>query len=183
MVPLQQLLQEVALFAAETFPRNIQVKESIPADLWQVNANLSQIHQVLLNLCVNARDAMLGGGTLRVSAENCVLDATGAAKIDSGRAGSFLVLQVDDTGTGFSPSIMAKMWEPFITTKKAGKGSGLGLSTIRDIIKHHKGFIELRTAPGKGATFRIYLPAAGVIGPNVATETVFAAPQLTSTSH
>lgn len=78
---------------------------------------------------------------------------------------------------------MAKMWEPFITTKKAGKGSGLGLSTIRDIIKHHKGFIELRTAPGKGATFRIYLPAAGVIGPNVATETVFAAPQLTSTSH
>jgi len=164
LVPMQQLLEEIGLFASETFPRNIRVKEHIPPDLWQVNANLSQIHQVLLNLCVNARDAMLDGGTLTLRAENCLLSAAAAAKIEGARSGSFLVLQVDDTGTGFSPAVLARMWEPFITTKKAGKGSGLGLSTIRDIIRHHKGFIELHTVAGRGTSFRIYLPAAGTLG-------------------
>ena len=162
LVPMQQLLEEIAGFVTETFPRSIRVVEQIPLDLWQVNANLSQMHQVLLNLCVNARDAMSQGGTLSLRAENCLLDAATAAKIDGGRPGSFLVLQVDDTGTGFSPAVMARMWEPFITTKKAGRGSGLGLSTIRDIITHHKGFIQLHTVSGKGSSFRIYLPAAGV---------------------
>ena len=162
VVPMQQLLEEVAHFAAESFPRNIRVKENFPVDLWQVNANLSQIHQVLLNLCVNARDAMAQGGTLSLRAENCVLDGAAAAKIPTARAGSFLVLQVDDTGTGFSPAVLAKMWEPFITTKKAGKGSGLGLSTIRAIITHHQGFIQLHTVVGQGSSFRIYLPAFGL---------------------
>jgi signal transduction histidine kinase len=160
LVPVHELLEEIFLFVTETFPRSIRVEEKIPPDLWQVNANLSQIHQVLLNLCVNARDAMAQGGTLSLRAENCHLDAMMAAKIEGGRVGSFLVLQVDDTGTGFSPATMAKMWEPFMTTKAAGKGSGLGLSTIRDIIAHHKGFIQLRTMLGKGSSFRIYLPAA-----------------------
>lgn len=162
VVPMQQLLEEVANFAAESFPRNIRIKEDFPVDLWQVNANLSQIHQVLLNLCVNARDAMAQGGTLSLRAENCVLEAGVAAKIPTARAGSFLVLQVDDTGTGFSAAVLAKMWEPFITTKKAGKGSGLGLSTIRSIITHHQGFIQLNTVVGQGSSFRIYLPAFGV---------------------
>lgn len=162
VVPMQQLLEEVAHFAAESFPRNIRIKENFPVDLWQVNANLSQIHQVLLNLCVNARDAMAQGGTLSLRAENCVLDVASAAKIPTARAGSFLVLQVDDTGTGFSPAVLAKMWEPFITTKKAGKGSGLGLSTIRAIITHHQGFIQLHTVVGQGSSFRIYLPAVGL---------------------
>ena len=172
LVPMQQLLEEVALFATETFPRSIRVEEQIPLDLWQVNANLSQIHQVLLNLCVNARDAMSHGGTLSLRAENCLVDAVAATKIEGGRAGSFLVLQVDDTGTGFSPAVLAKMWQPFITTKKAGKGSGLGLSTIRDIIKHHNGFIQLHTVPGKGSSFRIYLPAAGISFPKSSVATV-----------
>jgi len=172
VVPLQQLLEEVAHFAVESFPRTIRVKEDFPADLWQVNANLSQIHQVLLNLCVNARDAMPQGGTLSLRAENCVLDAAAAAKIALGRAGSFLVLQVDDTGTGFSPAVLAKMWEPFITTKKAGKGSGLGLSTIRAIVTHHQGFIQLRTAVGQGSSFRIYLPAVGIVPPKSAVHGV-----------
>jgi signal transduction histidine kinase len=165
LVPIQQLLEEIAHFIAETFPRSIRFEERVQADLWQVNANLSQIHQVLLNLCVNARDAMQLGGTLHLAAENCVLDAIAAAKIDGGRAGSYVVLQVDDTGTGFSPVVMAKIWQPFITTKKSGKGSGLGLSTIRDIISHHNGFIQLHTVTGKGTSFRIYLPAAGIAFP------------------
>lgn len=163
VVPLQQLLKEMALFVGETFPHNIRVEGRIPPDLWCVNANLSQIHQVLLNLCVNARDAMSqAGGTLTFGAYNCMLDAAEAATIAGGRAGAFLVLQVEDTGTGFSPAVLAKMWQPFVTTKKAGKGLGLGLSTIRDIVSHHGGFIQLRTAPGKGASFRVYIPAAGI---------------------
>jgi signal transduction histidine kinase len=182
LVPMQQLLEEIALFVTETFPESIRIKKQIPGDLWQVNANLSQIHQVLLNLCVNARDAMSQGGTLSLRAENCLLDAAMAAKIDGGRAGSFLVLQVDDTGTGFSPAIMAKMWEPFMTTKRAGKGSGLGLSTIRDIIVHHKGFIQLHTAPGKGSSFRIHLPAAEVSCPKPAIVPVLTARPLVNLS-
>jgi len=164
LVPMQGLLEEIGLFASETFPRNIKIHKYIPPDLWQVHANLSQIHQVLLNLCVNARDAMLDGGILTLRAENCQLAPSSAAKIEGARPGPFLVLQVDDTGTGFSPVVLARMWEPFITTKKSGKGSGLGLSMIRDIIRHHKGFIELHTAPGKGTSFRIYLPAVGISG-------------------
>lgn len=160
LVLIQQLLEEIAVFAKETFPRTIQVDVRIPSGLWLINANLSQIHQVLLNLCVNAREAMARGGTLTLRAENCQLDAATATHIDGGRAGAFLVLQVDDTGTGFSPAVMAKMWEPFVTTKQASKGSGLGLSTIREIIVHHGGFIHLNTVSGKGSSFRIYLPAA-----------------------
>ena len=169
LVMMQHLLEEITLFATETFPRTIRIEVHIPSDLWQVNANLSQIHQVLLNLCVNARDAMAQGGILRLKAENCLLDAATAAAIDGGRAGTFLVLQVEDTGIGFSPAVMARMWEPFITTKKAGKGTGLGLSTVREIIANHRGFIQLKTIPGRGSSFRIYLPAAGSPPPDKAT--------------
>ena len=102
---------------------------------------------------------MKQGGLLTLSAENRRLDAAAARKIPEGRAGAFLVLQIDDTGTGLSPEILAKIWEPFMTTKKSGHGSGLGLSTVRTIVAHHEGFIELRTAVGKGSSFRIYLPA------------------------
>ena len=161
-VPVDQLLEEIVLFAQATFPRSIRVEQNVPPDLWWIDANLSQIHQVLLNLCVNARDAMGEGGTLSLGAENCRLDETEATRISGARAGSFLVLQVVDTGTGFSPQVMAKIWEPFMTTKKTGQGSGLGLSTVRDIVAHHEGFIHLRTALGKGSCFRIYLPAAKV---------------------
>lgn len=159
LVLMKQLLEEIAMFATDTFPRNIQVDVQISPGLWFIYANLSQIHQVLLNLSVNARDAMPRGGTLSLRAENCLLDTTTAAVIDGGRAGAFLVLQVSDTGTGFSPAVMARMWEPFNTTKRGGKRSGLGLSTIRDIIVHHGGFIQLKTVTGKGSAFRIYLPA------------------------
>lgn len=169
LVMMQQLLEEIARFAAETFPRSIRIEEHFPSDLWPINANLSQIHQVLLNLCVNARDAMPEGGVLRLRAENCLLAAAAAAAIDGGRAGAFLVLHVEDTGTGFPPGMMARLWEPFITTKKAGKGTGLGLSTVRDIIASHSGFIQLKTIPGKGSSFRIYLPAAGAPPPSNAT--------------
>ena len=160
LVPMQQLLHEIARFADETFPAQIAVEKRIPDDLWLVDANLSQIHQVLLNLCVNARDAMARGGTLRLRAENCQLDAIDALAIEGGRAGSFVLLEVEDTGIGFPPEVLARMWEPYVTTKTEGKGTGLGLSTVRSIIVDHGGFIQLHTRPGHGSCFKIYLPAS-----------------------
>ena len=167
LVPLQQLLHEIARFMEETFPRHIAVEKRIPDDLWMVSANLSQIHQVLLNLCVNARDAMARGGTLRLRALNCQLDAIDATAINGGRAGAFLLLEVADTGIGFPAEVLAHMWEPFITTKTESKGTGLGLSTVRSIIVDHGGFIQFNTRPGYGSCFKVYLPAVGT--PSVRT--------------
>ncbi len=160
LVQLRHLLRDISLFMGETFPKNIKVEEQIASDLWPIKANPSQLHQVLLNLCVNARDAMGTGGKLYLRAQNCVLGSADAAAIEGGRAGSFVMLQVEDTGTGISPEVLARMWEPFVTTKRTGKGTGLGLSTVRGVIKNHDGFIQLDTTQGQGSSFRIYLPAA-----------------------
>jgi CheY-like chemotaxis protein len=122
--------------------------------------NPTLIYQVMLNLCVNARDAMPQGGILRLRAENCVLDATSAQAIAHAKPGSWLMLQVEDTGTGIAPEVLSKIWDPFFTTKSADKGTGLGLPTVRGIVATHHGFVELETLLGKGTTFRIYLPAA-----------------------
>lgn len=160
LVQLRHLLRDLLMFMAETFPKNITVEERIAADLWTVKANPSQIHQVLLNLCVNARDAMPQGGELHVRAENCRLDEAAAGEIEDGRPGAFVVLQIEDTGTGIAPDVLARMWEPFVTTKGAGKSTGLGLSTVRGIINHHGGFIQMHTVPGEGSSFQIFLPVA-----------------------
>ena len=158
-VNVRHLLHDIGMLMAETFPKNIKLVELIAPDLWPVKANPSQIHQVLLNLCVNARDAMPQGGELTLRAENCALGETAAGAIEGGRAGDFLLLEVADTGTGIAPDVLARLWEPFVTTKSADKGTGLGLSTTRGIITNHGGFIRLDTAPGLGASFRVYLPA------------------------
>ena len=160
LVHMPHLLRDVSLLLAGTFPKNIKVEEQLTADLWPTRANPSQLHQVLLNLCINARDAMPQGGSLFLRAENCRLDAAAAAAIEGGRPGAFVVLQVEDTGTGIAPALLDRIWDPFVTTKAAGKGTGLGLSTVRGIIRNHGGFIQLHTVWGKGSSFRIYLPAA-----------------------
>jgi CheY-like chemotaxis protein len=128
---------------------------------------------------VNARDAMPEGGTLTLRAENCVLDETTAGQIKGSRPGSFLVLHVQDTGTGIPQEILAHMWEPFFTTKDSGKGTGLGLSTVRGIVESHAGFATVSSIDGKGTTFRIYLPAAekGPNGTPTAEESVAPAPR------
>jgi CheY-like chemotaxis protein len=102
---------------------------------------------------------MAEGGHLTLRAEHCTLDERAAGSIEGGRRGPFLVLQVEDTGTGVAPDVLARMWEPFVTTKGAGKGTGLGLSTVRGIINTHGGFIDLQTTPGLGSSFRVFLPA------------------------
>jgi two-component system, cell cycle sensor histidine kinase and response regulator CckA len=158
-VQVKHLLRDVHGVMAETFPKSIVIEEDIPKDLWPVLANPTQLHQVLLNLCVNARDAMPQGGTLRIAGANVVLDQASAATVEGARPGQWLMLEVKDTGTGISPEVMPRIWEPFFTTKSAGKGTGLGLPTVRGIVEAHRGFITLDTAPGRGTTFHVYLPA------------------------
>jgi two-component system cell cycle sensor histidine kinase/response regulator CckA len=156
---VRHLLRETANVIGETFPKNIRIEDDIPNNLWPIMADPTQIHQVILNLCVNARDAMPSGGKLTVRAENCLLDERSAKKLEGATAGAWLVLHVEDTGSGIPSETLSHIWEPFFTTKDADKGTGLGLSTVRGIVENHKGFISLKTHPGHGTTFRVYLPA------------------------
>lgn len=159
LLQTRHLLRDISAVITGTFPKSIKLEDYIPSDLWTIKGNATQVHQVLLNLCVNARDAMPNGGVLRLRAENRVLDHAAAAAIDAARPGAFIVLQVEDTGSGIPPEVLQRMWEPFFTTKEIGKGTGLGLSTVRGIVEAHGGFAEVVTAVGRGTTFRIYLPA------------------------
>jgi hypothetical protein len=118
----------------------------------------TQLHQVLLNLCVNARDAMPDGGNLRLQADNLLVEDTASLSADA-KAGPYVLVQVKDTGSGIPPGIMEKIFEPFFTTKELGKGTGLGLSTVVGIVKSHGGAVNVYSEPGKGALFKIYLPA------------------------
>lgn len=159
LLQIKHLVRDVIVLIEETFPKSIELEQSIPNDLWPVTANPTQIHQVLLNLCVNARDAMPNGGRLRLAMCNRRLDAVQAAAIPEARPGPFMVIEVSDNGSGIRPEVLAHIWEPFYTTKGEGKGTGLGLSTVRGIVENHQGFITLQTTVGAGTTFEVYLPA------------------------
>jgi CheY-like chemotaxis protein len=117
------------------------------------------MHQVLLNLCVNARDAMPQSGVLSVSLLNRHLDPEDAAAISGARSGDWLTIEVTDSGTGIPQDVLPLIWDSFYTTKPEGKGTGLGLPTVRNIVKEHGGFIQVETAVGRGSTFRVFLPA------------------------
>ena len=153
------LIWEMEKLAAETFPKNIQVEFNVAADLWPVLGDATQLHQALMNLCVNARDAMPGGGVLTMDAANIVLSKETAAKIPGAQQGSYVCLRVIDTGTGIPPEVEAKLFEPFFTTKGAGKGTGLGLSTVLGIARSHGGFVQVTSKVGQGSTFELYVPA------------------------
>jgi CheY-like chemotaxis protein len=160
LMQVKHLLRDIAAVISGTFPKSIRLDDHISSDLWPIKGNPTQIHQVLLNLAVNARDAMPAGGTLRLRAENVALDVAGVGAIEGGRPGMFVVLHVEDTGTGIPPEVLARMWEPFFTTKESDKGTGLGLSTVRGIVENHDGFITVTTKLRHGSSFRIFLPAA-----------------------
>ncbi|MDI1248341.1 MAG: PAS domain S-box protein [Lacunisphaera sp.] len=158
MVQMRHLLKEMMEIMRETFPRNITIEELIPLDLWTVNADPTQLHQVLMNLCVNARDAMPDGGTLTVEAANTQVTAT--APIDAAlRPGPCLWISIKDTGHGIPPDIMSRIFDPFFTTKGVGKGTGLGLSTVQRIVRSHEGVVKIFSQPGEGTAFELYLPA------------------------
>ncbi len=153
------VIREMVTIAEQTFPRNIQISAAIAEGIPPILADATQVHQVLLNLCVNARDAMPNGGLLSLSAENVHLDGTFAAATPGAKEGDYVRLNVTDTGTGMTPEIINKIFNPFFTTKEPGKGTGLGLATVMGLVKSHGGFLTLRSEPGKGTTFQVYFPA------------------------
>lgn len=157
---LVHLIKEVAKILEGTFPKAIKIKVSVDEDLSPIVGDATQLHQVLMNLGVNARDAMPGGGSLTIEAENIYLDETYARMHFEAEQGRYVVIRVTDTGTGMPPEVIEKIYEPFFTTKEQGKGTGLGLPSIRGIVKGHGGFIDVHSEVGKGTEFRIYIPAA-----------------------
>jgi len=161
LVQLKHVVNEVVKISGGTFPKSISIKKDIPRDLWTVSADPTQMHQVLLNMLVNARDAMPGGGTLRISAENVTLDKNYSRMQFQAKPGTYVCIVINDTGTGIPADIREKIFEPFFTTKEIGMGTGLGLSTTLAIVRSHGGFIDLETELGKGTTFKIYIPATG----------------------
>lgn len=164
-----QLLEETVRMVRDTFPKNIQVCFADPGPLPDVLADPTQIHQVLLNLCVNARDAMPDGGTLTVSARALDFDPRSAATLPEGRPGPHVAFEVTDTGTGMSPAVLDRIFDPFFTTKDIGKGTGLGLSTARGIIQSHGGFWNITSQPGQGSRFIFYLPVCPPNTPSTST--------------
>jgi PAS domain S-box-containing protein len=166
LLQLKHVVNELVKIFSQTFPKSIEIKTDIPRDLWTVSADPTQIHQVLLNMMVNARDAMPGGGTLTISAENITLDETYSRMHLEAKPGKYVCMAITDTGVGIPADIREKIFEPFFTTKEIGMGTGLGLSTTLAIVRSHEGFINLDSEEGKGTTFRIYIPATGT-APNV----------------
>ncbi|MBW4696418.1 MAG: response regulator [Aphanocapsa lilacina HA4352-LM1] len=161
ILQIRHLLGEVGQIVRQTFPKSIEIRIDASAqDLWTIQADATQMHQVLMNLCVNARDAMPGGGLLTLTARNLIVDEHYARLIPDAVAGAYVVVTVGDTGTGITPEIIEKIFEPFFTTKELGKGTGLGLSTVLGIVKHHGGFVGVYSEPGRGTEFRVHLPAA-----------------------
>ncbi|MCA9781914.1 MAG: hybrid sensor histidine kinase/response regulator, partial [Candidatus Eremiobacteraeota bacterium] len=138
---------------------HIELRIVLGTDLWPIRADAGQIEQVLMNLCVNARDAMPDGGTLIIETENVALDAGYAANHDWAKPGDYVLLSIADTGQGMSPETARRVFEPFFTTKDVGKGTGLGLATVYGIVQQHVGMIQLYSAVGSGTTFKVYLPA------------------------
>jgi PAS domain S-box-containing protein len=159
LIQVRHLLHDLSDVIRAGFPKSIVLDEDIAGDLWPIQADATQIHQILLNLAVNARDAMLPrGGTLRLKAENRILNEEDAAAIEGARPGPFLVLTIADTGTGMTAEVLARIWEPFFTTKGEGKGTGLGLPTVRGIAAAHNGFITIDSQVGRGTSFSVFLP-------------------------
>jgi PAS domain S-box-containing protein len=155
----KHLIGEVAKIIKETFPKSISLNLRVPEGLWTLLADPTQVHQVLLNLCVNARDAMPDGGTLTISLENIQLDESYARMQSEAKAGPYVMIGVSDTGAGISPEIIDRIFDPFFTTKEINKGTGLGLSTVLGIIRSHGGFINVYSELRKGTVFKTYLPA------------------------
>ena len=157
-IQAKHIITEIEKVIKETFPKSIEIRTDIRKDLSAIYGNSTQLYQVLMNLCVNARDAMPDGGILNISAENFLIDKDYARMNMDAKVGSYIVITVSDTGTGIPPEIMERIFEPFFTTKEQGKGTGLGLSTSRGIVKSHSGFINVCSEVGQRTKFSVYLP-------------------------
>jgi two-component system, cell cycle sensor histidine kinase and response regulator CckA len=155
----RHLVKDVIGILKDTLPKSISIRFDIAPDLWLVSADATQVHQVLMNLCVNARDAMPQGGELVIRAENITLDDSYARMHLEAKPGRYVLVTVSDTGTGMPPEIINRIFEPFFTTKEVGKGTGLGLSTALTIVRSHGGFVNVYSEPRRGTQFAVYMPA------------------------
>jgi PAS domain S-box-containing protein len=156
---LGDVVREIQAIITSTFPKDITLETGVDKDVYPVTGDATQLTQVLLNLCVNARDAMPHGGHIVISARNHLLSDTEALLHGAIVGGTYAVLEVSDTGEGMSKEIVDLIFDPFFTTKEVGKGTGLGLSTVQGIVSNHGGFVTVSSAAGEGSTFTVYLPA------------------------
>ena len=155
----KEIISELGSIVRDTFPKTIIIETHLEDNLWPVLGDSTQLNQILLNLCVNARDAMPNGGKIYISATNFAIDEHYAQTHLEARPGPYICIEVEDTGEGIPKEIIGKIYDPFFTTKEIGKGTGLGLSTVLAITKSHGGFIQSYSEPSKGTGFRVYLPA------------------------
>ncbi len=153
------IVREVESLVQNTFPKNITFVLKLPPDIWSVQGDPTQLNQVLMNLCVNARDAMPGGGRLTVSAANVEIDEQYGVMNRGIASGRYVALEVSDEGCGMPQEVMDRVFEPFFTTKEVGKGTGLGLSTALGIVRSHGGFVNVYSEIGRGSVFKVYLPS------------------------
>ena len=172
------LLKDLEQFAKETFPKSIAIQTEIPPDLWTLPGDPTQLQQVLLNLCVNARDAMPHGGTLVLLAQNVSFDESSLKMDPDAHVGPYVLLMVTDNGRGIRPDILPKIFDPFFTTKEKGHGTGLGLSTVHGIVKSHGGFIRVHSEVGRGTRFQVYLPASSGLEMTETGEEIAARPSI-----
>jgi hypothetical protein len=163
VLQIRHLVSEVRQIVRETFPKSIEVHLDLPNDLWLVSGDATQLHQVLMNLCINARDAMPEGGTLSLSAANLWIDENYTRMNLDAHVGAYVVVSVADTGMGIPPEALDRIFEPFFTTKEVGKGTGLGLSTVLGIVKSHSGFVEVLSSVNSGTQFKVYIPAVQAV--------------------
>lgn len=164
-IELAQLIDDVRRLLTDTLPRSIKVEFDIPDNLWAIQGSPTQLTQVLMNLCVNARDAMPSGGRLRIAAENFTVEETYLRLKPDAKGGAFVAISVSDTGTGIPPELIQKLYQPFFTTKEFGRGTGLGLSTVKNIVNTHDGFIHIYSEFGRGTNFKVYFPASRLSEP------------------
>lgn len=171
---LKHVIREVHALLVRTLPKSIQLQVSVAESLWQVAGDATQLSQVLMNLCINARDAMPDGGTLTIQADNAQVSERGARQHRDAVAGPYVAVVVADTGGGIPAEVMARIFDPFFTTKEFGHGTGLGLPTVLGIVKGHQGFVDIETAADRGTRFAVYLPAliaaSHSLGPALAAE-------------
>ena len=153
------LIKEIVKILKDTLPKTIEIEFEANENLSVVAGDATQLHQVLMNFCVNARDAMPNGGKLTIKADNVEIDDNYARMNLEAKAGRFVQISIADSGVGIPPNIINRIFEPFFTTKEHGKGTGLGLSTALGIVRSHGGFINVYSEPGRGTQFRMHLPA------------------------
>ena len=156
---VKHLILEIEQIVRETFPKSIKFSSDIDPNLWTVSGDATQLHQVLMNLVVNALDAMPNGGTLKTTAKNIYIDDNYPKLHIDAQGGAYITIAIADTGTGIAPETLTRIFEPFFTTKSIGAGTGLGLSTVLGIVKSHGGFIQVYSEVEQGTEFQIYLPA------------------------